>query len=71
MQAMKVKTKKHFFQVLRKSRLLSPEERVEARAASQGISEPETIARQLVESGRLTRWQASQGLRPRRHGSGF
>jgi len=59
---MKVKTKKDFFQVLRKSRLLSPEERVDARAASQGISEPETIARQLVESGRLTRWQAGQIL---------
>jgi len=59
---MKVKTKSEFFQAVKKSQLLSPRERVEAREAAQGISDPETVARQLVEAGRLTRWQAGQLL---------
>ncbi len=59
---MKIQTKKDFFQVLKKSRLLTPDERVAAKEAAQGISEPAAIARRLVDSNQLTRWQASQLL---------
>ena len=59
---MKVKSKGEFFQALTKSKLLSASERVKARESARGISEPEAVARLLVESGQLTRWQAGQLL---------
>ncbi|MGE3314011.1 MAG: serine/threonine protein kinase [Planctomycetaceae bacterium] len=59
---MKVRTKAEFFQALAKSKLLSASERVKAREATRGISEPDAVARLLVESGRLTRWQGGQLL---------
>lgn len=57
---MKIKTKGEFFQALKASKLLSPEERVETRDAARGVSDPEAVARMLVDSGKLTRWQAGQ-----------
>lgn len=59
---MKVRTKAEFFQALAKSKLLSASERVKAREAARGISEPDAVARLLVETGQLTRWQGGQLL---------
>jgi serine/threonine protein kinase len=59
---MKVKSKGEFFQALTKSKLLSASDRVKARDAARGIAEPEAVARLLVETGQLTRWQAGQLL---------
>jgi len=51
-----------FLDNLQKSNLLVPERLAEVRQAAAAGADPQALARDLVEQGRLTRWQAAQVL---------
>jgi serine/threonine protein kinase len=57
-------SKAELFRLLKKSRLLSPAQRVEAKRLCQGLKD-EAAARELVRNNLLTSWQAEQLLRGR------
>src|SRR5580692_13141059 len=57
-------SKAEFFRLLKKSRLLSSEQRVEAKRLCQGIPDS-SVAQELVRHNLLTPWQAAQLLRGR------
>lgn len=57
-------SKAEFFRLLKKSRLLTSAERVEAKRLCQGLKD-EAAARELVRNNLLTPWQAEQLLRGR------
>jgi len=59
---MSVSTKGEFFRILKRSSLLSTEERVQARLICQGVKEASQAAKALVEQKLLTEWQAAQLL---------
>lgn len=57
-------SKAEFFRLLKKSRLLSADQRVEAKRLCRGMND-DTAARELVRKDVLTDWQAAQLLRGR------
>src|SRR5580692_10202589 len=57
-------SKAEFFRLLKKSRLLSSEQRVEAKRLCQGIPDS-SVAQELVRHNLLTPWQSAQLLRGR------
>jgi serine/threonine protein kinase len=59
---MSVSTKGEFFRLLKRSDLLSAEDRVEAKLACQGLGDARQVAAALVKRNLLTEWQAAQLL---------
>ena len=59
---MSVSTKGEFFRLLRRSELLSTEDRVEAKHLCQGVSDAALAADTLVKHKLLTEWQSAQLL---------
>ncbi|HEV3167219.1 MAG TPA: serine/threonine-protein kinase, partial [Isosphaeraceae bacterium] len=59
---MSVSTKGEFFRLLKRSELLSTEERVQARDICQGLKDAAHVADALVKRNLLTEWQAAQLL---------
>src|SRR3984957_21176834 len=57
-------SKAEFFRLLKKSRLLTSAQRVEAKRRCQGLKD-DAAARELVRNNLLTSWQAEQLLRGR------
>jgi serine/threonine protein kinase len=59
---MSVSTKGEFFRLLKRSGLLSPEKRVEAKHLCQGVTDATQASNVLVQQNLLTEWQAAQLL---------
>lgn len=59
---MSVSTKGEFFRLLKRSELLSTEDRVEAKDVCQGVTDATQAANALVQRKLLTEWQAAQLL---------
>lgn len=59
---MPVTTVDEFFDVLQKSKLLTPAQMAEARAAASSSDSPTEVAKSLIRQQRITRWQAGQLL---------
>jgi serine/threonine protein kinase len=59
---MSVSTKGEFFRLLKRSALLSPEKRVEAKHLCQGVPDATQASNVLVQHNLLTEWQAAQLL---------
>jgi serine/threonine protein kinase len=59
---MSVSTKGEFFRLLKRSDLLSTEDRVEAKLICQGLTDARQVAAALVKRSLLTEWQAAQLL---------
>ena len=59
---MSVSTKGEFFRLLKRSGLLSPEKRVEAKHLCQGVTDATQASNVLVQHNLLTEWQAAQLL---------
>jgi serine/threonine protein kinase len=59
---MSVSTKGEFFRLLKRSELLSTEDRVEAKHACQGLTDAAQVADALVQRKLLTEWQSAQLL---------
>jgi serine/threonine protein kinase len=59
---MSVSTKGEFFRLLKRSDLLSAEDRVEAKHACQGLGDARQVAAALVQRNLITEWQAAQLL---------
>ncbi len=59
---MSVSTKGDFFRLLKRSELLSAEERVEAKRICQGLADASQVANALVKHKLLTEWQSAQLL---------
>ena len=59
---MSVSTKGEFFRLLKRSDLLSTEERVQARLICQGLKDAAQAADSLVKQKLLTEWQSAQLL---------
>jgi serine/threonine protein kinase len=59
---MSVSTKGEFFRLLKRSELLSAEQRVDAKHICQGLTDASLVADALVKHNLLTSWQAAQLL---------
>ncbi len=56
-----IKDAEKFLSVLEKSELFSPDQLEQVRSTAKGMS-PQAVARNLIQDGRLTKWQAKQLL---------